>query len=92
MLCGVMSKSVQINPNDLRNYITYEKMMEVEETYKITTNLSEISYLIWTRKTGIDNPISIQVTDGKMSIRHTIKVYYCMFQGHSVQMHSRNCY
>ena len=48
---------MKINPNELRHYVSKEALEELEVSLpKIDTDLSKVTFFLWTPELGIDQP------------------------------------
>ena len=43
------------DPNNIRHYITREAIDDLESSIKISSDLSEVFFLMWTPENGVDN-------------------------------------
>ena len=49
-------KQRKINPNEVKYYVSKEALKELESSIKIDTDLSKVTFFLWTPELGIDQP------------------------------------
>ena len=49
-------KQRKINPNDVKYYVSKKALKELESSIKIDTDLSKVTFFLWTPELGIDQP------------------------------------
>ena len=54
------AQSSTINPNLVKHYTSKEAIEEIESTIKIDTDLSKVSFLLWTPERSIDDPLEFK--------------------------------